>query len=328
LPKVLTEWFARLKGGGRSPERRFDGLASLEVKADLRTPKRNQTDKTFGNQYRKIVPHRGNLMGRRSRRDRAILHALLEPTFSDNKGIHMKRFVFSAFMLLLCAVGAPHVLAQVPVEPLFQVSTFNALKKGLYHGYVSYEDLRKNGDFGIGTVDGLDGEMVALDGQFFQIRVDGKAYPIPDSARTPFAVVTFFKPQTRVSIESAHSLRELHDALERLVLCKDLPYAIKVEGNFTSIEVRSVARQNMPYPDLASALSHQVKFPLRKVQGTLVGFRFPEYMDGVNVAGYHFHFITADKQAGGHVLDCSGAGLTADLVPTSRVLMEMAPSCP
>lgn len=36
----------------------------------------------------------------------------------------------------------------------------------------------------------------------------------------------------------------------------------------------------------------------------MVGFRMPEYMEGLNVPGYHFHFITDDRKAGGHVLDC------------------------
>jgi len=55
LPKVLTKWFERVKGGGGSLERRFDGLVSLEVKADLPTPERDQTAKTFGNQSQRKV---------------------------------------------------------------------------------------------------------------------------------------------------------------------------------------------------------------------------------------------------------------------------------
>jgi acetolactate decarboxylase len=239
----------------------------------------------------------------------------------------MKRFIIVVLLVCLSVVGYQVVSAQSPAEPFYQVSTITALKKGAYGGYISYQDLRKHGDFGIGTVDGLDGEMVAFDGKFYQVRMDGKAYLIPDEAKTPFAVVTFFKAEAGGSIESAPSLRELQGALERLIPCKELPCAIKVEGSFSRAHVRSVPRQTEPYPDLSAALKHQVEFDLRNVRGTLVGFRFPEYMDGVNVAGYHFHFITADKQAGGHVLDCSGAALKAELAPAGRLFMEMPQSC-
>ncbi len=259
--------------------------------------------------------------------ERAILDALCIATLSRNKGVAMKRIVILALLLFLSGLGHQDLYAQSPAELFYQVSTITALKKGLYRGYISYGELKKHGDFGMGTVDGLDGEMVALDGQFYQVRVDGKAYPIPDAAKTPFAVVTFFKPEASASIARAQSLRELQDALEALVPCKEQPCAIKVEGNFPRAHVRSVPRQNEPYPDLVTALKHQVEFDLRNVRGTLVGFRFPGYMDGVNVAGYHFHFITADKQAGGHVLDCSGEGLKVDLSSAARLFMEMPPNC-
>jgi len=55
LPKVLTEWFVRWKDGGGSPERIFNGLASLEGKSNLRTPKGTQANQTFDNQYSNTI---------------------------------------------------------------------------------------------------------------------------------------------------------------------------------------------------------------------------------------------------------------------------------
>jgi acetolactate decarboxylase len=240
----------------------------------------------------------------------------------------MRRILLLALMLILSGVGYQDLCAQPPAELFYQVSTMTALKKGFFRGYIPYQELKKHGDFGIGTVDGLDGEMVALDSQFYQIRVDGKAYAIPDAAKTPFALVTFFKPEASASVARVHSLAELQDALEPLVPCKELPCAIKVEGTLSRAHVRSVPRQDKPYPDLATALTHQVEFDLRNVRGTLVGFRFPQHMDGVNAAGYHFHLITADKQAGGHVLDLSAEGLRVDMASAARLFMEMPQSCP
>jgi acetolactate decarboxylase len=239
----------------------------------------------------------------------------------------MKFRMLVPWLLALSVLAYQYAPAQAQADLFYQVSTMSALKKGLYHGYVSYADLRKKGDFGIGTVDGLDGEMVAVDGEFFQIRADGKAYPIPDTATTPFAVVMFFKPQIRGVVQSAGALPQLQDALDRLIPCKEVPYAIKVTGLFSLAHVRSVPRQNEPYPELKAALQHQVEFDLRKVRGTLVGFRFPQFLEGVNASGYHFHFITDDKQAGGHVLNCSGEDLQVQLAPAGSLMMEMPEMC-
>src|SRR5262249_53182823 len=81
--------------------------------------------------------------------------------------------------------------------------------------------------------------------------------------------------------------------------------AIRVEGRFDRVTTRSVPRQTKPYPPLVAAAKAQKTFALRNVVGTMVGFRTPEYMAGLNVPGYHFHFLTADRRAGGRVLACS-----------------------
>src|ERR687894_801348 len=77
---------------------------------------------------------------------------------------------------------------------LFQTSTVDALLEGKYEGDVSFAELEGNGDFGLGTFDALDGEMICLDGTFYQVRADGRANAVDGKARTPFAVVTVFEP--------------------------------------------------------------------------------------------------------------------------------------
>lgn len=239
----------------------------------------------------------------------------------------MKRRFLIALALLFSVLVCINARAEVIEQPFYQVSTIDALKQGYYHGYIAYQELKKKGDFGLGTLDGLDGEMVALDGEFYQIRTDGKAYRIPDTATTPFAVVVFFKPHARGSIPEVESLTKLEEAVERMIPCKEVAYAVKITGHFSRAHVRSVARQTEPYPDLGAALKHQVVFDLSDVQGTLVGFRFPQYLKDVNVAGYHFHFITDDKKAGGHVLDCQGKTLRVELTPAGALNMEMPQLC-
>jgi acetolactate decarboxylase len=234
------------------------------------------------------------------------------------------RRILSVFLILSIVVAAFGLLyAQSADHSIFQVSTFHALKLGKYDGKTTFEELKKHGDFGIGTVNGLDGEVVALSGEFFQIKADGKVYSIAGQEKTPFAVVTYFKPDKRLSLPRVSGMNELQAALDRMLPATDGIFAIKIAGEFKYVKVRSVPRQEKPYPGLADALKHQTEFELKNVRGALVGFRFPSYMDGVNVPGYHFHFITADKKAGGHTLDCSTEGANVDAARISNLSVRL-----
>jgi acetolactate decarboxylase len=185
---------------------------------------------------------------------------------------------------------------------LFQTSTIDALLEGRYDGDVSFAELAERGDLGLGTLDALDGEMVALDGEFYQVRADGRAYRIPPDARTPFAVVTFFEPTLSRTLSESMDFETFCANLEDLVEAETPCWTVRVDGRFAYVKTRSVPRQHEPYPPLAEVVKHQPTFELRDVPGSLIGFRFPDYAQGLNVAGYHFHFITADRSAGGHVL--------------------------
>ena len=189
-------------------------------------------------------------------------------------------------------------------EVLFQVSTLEALLDGRYDGVMSFAEVKTHGDFGLGTFEALDGEMIALDREIYQVKADGRAYRVEDAMTTPFAVMTFFDADEVASFAQAMDCGQLEAAVDRLLLSAAIPSAVKVEGLFASVTTRSVARQERPYPGLAEALAGQVEFVLEEVEGTMVGFRLPAYMDGANVPGYHFHFLTADRRAGGHVLAC------------------------
>ncbi len=187
---------------------------------------------------------------------------------------------------------------------LFQASTIDALLNGNYDGDVSFAELRTRGDFGIGTVDALDGEVVGLDGTFYQVRADGRAYEVDGRAKTPFAVVTFFEPTLSRSLDVREDLAALCASLDQIVGGGDVLCAVRLDGRFGYVKTRSVPRQRRPYPPLAEVVKRQPTFEFRDVQGSLVGFRFPDYARGLNVPGYHFHFITDARTAGGHVLEC------------------------
>ena len=225
------------------------------------------------------------------------------------------RALILALCLAFClAAGALHA---AETRLLFQTSTIQALMAGVYDGDLTFQALARHGDFGLGTFDALDGEMIAIDGAFYQIKADGRVYPVTGSMKTPFAEVTFFKPGMTHMIDMPLNYQQLLDYVDRLLPSPNLPYAIRVEGRFTSVKARSIPRQQKPYPPLAQAAKKQAVFELTNVKGVIVAFRHPAYLAGVNMPGYHCHFITADHRAGGHLLDCrvEGATVTVDARP-------------
>lgn len=187
---------------------------------------------------------------------------------------------------------------------LFQTSTISALSQGMYNGDMSFSQLRQQGDFGIGTFNDLDGEMIALDGFFYQAKTDGNLYPLSlQETKTPFATVTFFSSDITQTVNRQTTQAELKQTIDRFLKSQNIFYAIKVKGTFPYIKVRSVPAQKKPYPALDTAVQDQVIFEFENIKGTLVGFWCPAYAPKINVPGYHFHFISKDKKKGGHVLD-------------------------
>lgn len=187
---------------------------------------------------------------------------------------------------------------------LFQISTLSALMSGLYDEAMGFGELERHGDLGIGTFNGLDGEMVLLEGQAFQVRADGKILPVDDSAGTPFASVTFFDEDQHSELRHVDSYEVLRDTLSGLLPNRNLFYAFRVDGTFEYVKTRSVPGQKKPYPPLSEVTKHQPTFEFRNVRGTLVGFWCPDYVEGINVPGFHLHFISEDRTMGGHLLEC------------------------
>ena len=188
---------------------------------------------------------------------------------------------------------------------LTQVSTIDAILGGLYDGVITYGELKQYGDFGIGTFEGLDGEMVALDGNFYQIKSDGVAYPVDDDMTSPFACVIFFDADREIPVWKGLNYTQFQNYLSDAIQEKSIFHAVKIEGTFGYVKTRSVPGQEKPYPPLIEVTANQPTFEFHDIEGTIVGFYCPDYVEGLNVPGYHLHFITADRKAGGHVLEFS-----------------------
>ncbi len=230
------------------------------------------------------------------------------------------------FIIILMLLGMPlsaESRESGTRDTLYQVSTIDALLEGLYDGDVTFKELKTHGDLGIGTFDRLDGEMICLDGKFYKVRVDGKVYDVSDEETTPFASVTFFSPDAVAEVSDLASIEQLKEWLDTLIPSKNMFYAVKIEGTFGYVKTRSVPAQEKPYPLLMEVSKGQTIFEFENVKGTLLGFRCPPYVKGVNVPGYHLHFITEDRSAGGHLLECSIDSATAELDTTSDFYMVL-----
>jgi acetolactate decarboxylase len=217
----------------------------------------------------------------------------------------------------LHAEREPHVL--------FQASTIGALLDGAFDGDLSFAELAEHGDLGLGTLNRLDGEMIALDGEFFRADVDGAVTPIAPTAKTPFAVVTRFEPEVDEPIDGPLSHQELLAHLDALAPAGASSCALRLDGHFELVRARSVPAQTPPYRPLTEVVADQHVFELEDVAGTMLGFRFPAYAEGIEVAGYHLHFISDDRRRGGHVLDSRPAGLRARLDPSDDLHVELPP---
>jgi len=206
-------------------------------------------------------------------------------------------------------------------DTLYQVSTLNALMQGIYDGEISFGELERQGDFGIGTFDGLEGEMILLDGQAYQVLVSGQVEQVSADMTTPFAAVTFFEADQEIELAGIINYAQLQQELDKLLPSRNIFYAIRVEGDFSYVLTRSVAKQSKPYPPLVAVTEDQQTFEFADMRGTLAGFWCPSYAEGVNLPGYHLHFLSDDFSCGGHLLECSLSQATVYIDYTNQFEM-------
>lgn len=208
----------------------------------------------------------------------------------------------------------------------YQTSLLSALMRGVYDGDVTVAALLRHGDFGLGTFNALDGEMVVIDGVAYRLSSDGTASVADAKALTPYAAVIPFEPDLQERIDGPCGKDAFEARLDGLARSRNLFYAIRVEARFRHVRVRGVTRQTPPYRPLREAVADQRVNDFRDLEGSLVGFRCPDYAIGIGVPGYHLHFVSADRTVGGHVLDYTLASGTLLLDHTASIHLELPES--
>jgi acetolactate decarboxylase len=214
------------------------------------------------------------------------------------------------------------VTAFDPCE-IFQTSTMGALLDGVYEGNVSIRELLRNGDFGLGTFNSLDGEMLVLDGVCHQLRGDGSATVADLDELTPFAAMTWFRPDHTIQVSEPCDRAGLKTLIDESLDSTNLMVAVRVVGDFRLMRTRTVTKQQRPYRPFTEATQHQLEVTFADVTGTLAGFRMPDYEQGISVAGYHSHFIDEDRHHGGHALDYRLVRGTVDICVRSELHLSL-----
>jgi acetolactate decarboxylase len=231
----------------------------------------------------------------------------------------LRRALFPLAVGFLSAASA----APAQTDVLYQVSTLDALISGVFDGSTTLGSLLEHGDFGIGTFNAVDGEMILADGVFYRIDAKGAVRRAGQDEKTPFAAVTFFEADQAVKCDSCLSAEDLFRVLDARLPSVNLFYAIRIKGRFKSVDARSVPGQQKPYPSLTEVVKTQPTFHFNGVDGMMTGFRCPEFVKGLNVAGYHLHFLNRDGTGGGHVLGFVTDGIVVEMDGTDGFRLQL-----
>jgi acetolactate decarboxylase len=229
-------------------------------------------------------------------------------------------------VVTISLLAAPLVRAFAEDGVLYQISASNALSTGLYDGYVSCAQIKENGDFGIAVGEGLNGELILLDGTFYQELADGTVRVAPDSLMVPFGMATRFKPTEQFDLGPIKNYPELRAEFDKHITSRNIIYAVRIEGNFPWIKNRSFPKQSKPYRKQAVIVDEQKIFEVKDTEGTLVGFWFPDYIYAVNLPGLHLHYLSRDHRSGGHTLDLATSRAKVSLQPIYQYLIVLPKS--
>lgn len=230
-------------------------------------------------------------------------------------------FCLANLILTVPASVAQESFAPPDRDTLFQVSTIDALLAGVYQPLATLDAVLERGDLGLGTFVGLDGELVLLDGEVYQAAADGTVKRMPGETATPFISLTWFDADERLPAPPGQDYASFKTWLESRFPSPNLTYAIRVDGRFATVRYRSVPAQEPPYPPLKDV--EQAFFVRENIAGTLVGFWCPSYVKGLNVPGFHLHFISDDRASAGHLLDFTLAEGAVRLDPTTAWTLKM-----
>jgi acetolactate decarboxylase len=220
---------------------------------------------------------------------------------------------FCLVILFLCS--GMTVFAQSPTDHnLYSAGHAGAFVSGLYDAFYPYKQLERHGDFGLGAPDHLDGELIMLSGKYYQTRHDGITIPLADTGKTPYAMVCFFHTDKVFKPGRALNKAALFSYLDSVLDNRNGMFAIHIKGRFKYVKTRAFPPVTQkPYVPMADMLQKQAFFEFNNIDGDFLGYKLPGFMEGPAISGYHFHFLSASKDKGGHVVDVIADDVTIEV---------------
>ena len=192
---------------------------------------------------------------------------------------------------------------------MYQVSTLQALILGYSRTVINVDELIQHGDTGLGTFEDVNGEMIVMDGHCYRADQFGNVTEVDPSTGIPFAAVARLYGNQQFQLNDMPSFASIQTELTRKieeVFGLNSMHIVRIDGEFGKIDARSEGPYKSHHIRLKEILSHtQKSFIFENIRGSLVGVYFPDYMDGINMPGWHLHFLSEDRTKGGHVFDAS-----------------------
>ncbi|WP_435228833.1 acetolactate decarboxylase [Pseudopelagicola sp. nBUS_20] len=229
------------------------------------------------------------------------------------------RFIGALHLLALTRAGLDH---DVELErTAIQTGTINALLNGCYEGDITIEELLRHGSDGIGTIQHLDGELIVVRGIAYTARADGSVEVVEPKIKTPFAVLTRFNASEFLRV-TAQGFGEFCEKLDDLSPQESV-MAIRARGTFKNLHLRSVAKQYPPFKPLCEVVADQTEWHFEEANGDIVGFRFPDTTAGIEVPGWHLHFVSGDRRHGGHIISLDVVDAEVDWNNSNELHVEL-----
>ena len=192
---------------------------------------------------------------------------------------------------------------------MYQVSTLQALALGYSRAVITAGELLRKGDTGLGTFEDVDGEMIVMDGQCYRADQNGAVTVVASETGVPFAAMAKLYGEQQFPLRDLPDITSVRTELTRKIeeeFGLNSMHIVRIEGEFEKVDARSEAPYRSHHITLKTVLGRTQKaFLFENIRGSLVGVYFPDYMDGINMPGWHLHFLSEDRSKGGHVFDVS-----------------------
>ena len=210
---------------------------------------------------------------------------------------------------------------------MYQVSTLQALALGYSRAVITAGELLRKGDTGLGTFEDVDGEMIVMDGQCYRADQNGAVTVVASETGVPFAAVAKLYGEQQFPLRDLPDITSVRTELTRKIeeeFGLNSMHIVRIEGEFEKVDARSEAPYRSHHITLKTVLGRTQKaFLFENIRGSLVGVYFPDYMDGINMPGWHLHFLSEDRTRGGHVFDASVRKATARMDKISSMELDL-----